>query len=58
MQTKKVSKVIIFTILVLLTVLFLFPILFILLNSFKGANYISQDPFGFLTSESFVSIKN
>ncbi len=41
-----------------LAVLFLMPILIILMNSFKSKLYISDAPFSFPTSETFVQLEN
>ena len=59
MQKKRSGiNIIIFIILVLLTLLFIFPIVFVVLNSFKGRLFISTEPFAFLTSKSFVGFQN
>lgn len=59
MQKKRSGiNIIIFIILVLLTLLFIFPIVFVVLNSFKGRLFISTEPFALLTSKSFVGFQN
>ena len=45
-------------ILVPLALLFLFPIVLVLLNSFKGSIFISNQPFRLPNAESFVGLKN
>lgn len=47
-----------FLILCALVIVFLAPILFIVINSFKGKFFISDNPFSFPTSETFVGITN
>ena len=47
-----------FLILCALVVVFLAPILFIVINSFKGKFFISDNPFSFPTPETFVGITN
>lgn len=47
-----------FLILCALVVVFLAPILFIVINSFKGKFFISYNPFSFPTPETFVGITN
>ena len=58
MNKKKVANSIIFVILTILAIVFLYPLVFILNNSFKGKFFISADPFGFPTEETFVGITN
>ena len=59
MQKKRSGiNIIIFIILILLTLLFIFPIVFVVLNSFKGRLFISTEPFALLTSKSFVGFQN
>ncbi len=58
MSNKKVVNSIIFVILCILAVAFLYPLFFILNNSFKGKFFISSDPFGFPTGETFVGLSN
>jgi raffinose/stachyose/melibiose transport system permease protein len=59
-QTKSFagSKALISTILFVLGVLFISPILIILLNSFKGRFFISDQPFQLPTSDTFVGLEN
>lgn len=47
-----------FLILCALVIVFLAPILFIVINSFKGKFFISDNPFSFPTPETFVGITN
>lgn len=58
MNKKKVANSIIFVILTILAIVFLYPLVFILNNSFKGKFFISADPFGIPTEETFVGITN
>ena len=57
-RKKSASNVIIFCALCMLVVAFLLPIVFVLLNSFKGKLYISNAPFAFPTEETFVGFAN
>ena len=54
----KISRYIIFIILAILTVVFLAPIFIVLLNSFKGQFFISDQPFKLPTAETYVGFKN
>ena len=58
MTKKKTSNVIIFCILCVLVVAFLTPIFFVLINSFKGKLFISNNPFALPTAETFVGLTN
>ena len=58
MTKKKTSNVIIFCILCVLVVAFLTPIFFVLINSFKGKLFISNNPFPLPTSENIAWITN
>ena len=58
MTKKKTSNVIIFCILCLLVVAFLTPIFIVLINSFKGKLFISNNPFALPTAETFVGLTN
>ena len=53
-----VSKNITFFVLCVLVIVFLAPIIFIVINSFKGKFFISDNPFSFPTKETFVGITN
>lgn len=55
---KTASNVVIFCVLCLLVVAFLTPILFVVMNSFKGKLYISNDPFALPTAETFARFTN
>ena len=57
-KKKNPSDSIIFLVLCGLVVVFLAPILFIVVNSFKGKFFISDNPFSFPTAETFVGITN
>ena len=47
-----------FVILLIISVVFIAPILLVLMNSFKGKLYVSNEPFAFPNEESFVGLKN
>lgn len=47
-----------FILLIVLAIIFISPILLVLMNSFKGKNYLSTEPFAFPTGESFVGFDN
>ena len=53
-----VQNIISYVILVILSVLFVFPTLVVLMNSFKGKLYISEQPFVFVNSDTFVGLEN
>lgn len=57
-RKKSIGNSITFLILCALVVVFLAPILFIVINSFKGKFFISDNPFTFPTPETFVGITN
>lgn len=57
-EKRKGLNVVIFIILVLLALLFIFPIVFVVVNSFKGKLFIAKEPFALLTKQSFVGLKN
>lgn len=56
-KSKSANKVI-FVFLCVFAVAILYPLLFILNNSFKGKFFISSDPFGLPTGETFVGLTN
>lgn len=58
MQQSRTSNTIIYIILFILAVAFLSPIFIVLMNSFKGKFYISDTPFAFPTSDTFVGLQN
>ncbi len=47
-----------FIILLIISIVFVAPILLVLMNSFKGKLYVSNEPFAFPNAESFVGLKN
>lgn len=47
-----------FVILLIISIVFIAPILLVLMNSFKGKLYVSNEPFAFPNAESFVGLKN
>ncbi|MCM1161101.1 MAG: carbohydrate ABC transporter permease [Roseburia sp.] len=57
-QKMSVGQWLIFAFLCVLVVVFLYPILFILINSFKGKFFISKDPFSLPSGDTFVGIEN
>lgn len=58
MNRKKVFDGILFLILSILVVVFLAPILFVLINSFKGKLYISNEPFALPNATTFAGLRN
>ena len=58
MNRKKVFNGIVFLILSILVVVFLAPILFVLINSFKGKLYISNEPFVLPNATTFAGLRN
>lgn len=60
MHTKSnpVSTGIIYAVLTTLTVMFVYPLLIILMNSFKGKLYISDNLFAFVNATSFAGFSN
>jgi len=57
-KTKKTSDVILFCVLCFIVVAFLLPILFVVMNSFKGKLFISDNPFALPTAETFAGLTN
>lgn len=57
-QTMSLGQWGIFAFLCVLVVVFLYPIIFILINSFKGKFFISNDPFSLPNGETFVGVNN
>lgn len=47
-----------FIILMIISIVFIAPILLVVMNSFKGKLYVSNEPFAFPNAESFVRLKN
>lgn len=59
MKTKKAfPQAVIFIVLFLLAVAFLAPVFIVLINSFKGNFYISEEPFSLPTEETFAGFEN
>lgn len=58
MKKKTTSNFLIFCVLCILVAVFLAPILFVVMNSFKGKLYISNDPFGLPGEETFAGLTN
>ncbi|MBQ7775268.1 MAG: carbohydrate ABC transporter permease [Lachnospiraceae bacterium] len=57
-RTRKIQKALIFIVLCCLVVVFLTPIFFVLMNSFKGKFYISDEPFALPMGDLFVGLEN
>lgn len=57
-RKKSTGNTIIFIILCALVIVFLYPIMFIVINSFKGKFFISQNPFALPTAETFAGLTN
>lgn len=57
-RKKSAGNSIIFIVLCALVIVFLAPILFIIINSFKGKFFISDAPFALPTAETFVRLTN
>ncbi len=51
-------KAVLYTILILISVIFLAPIFIVLLNSFKGKFYISEEPFSLPNELTFAGLEN
>lgn len=58
MKKAKVSNVLIFTFLLLLSLIFLIPIITVVLNSFKNKFSISQTPFVLPSGDTFIGFEN
>lgn len=58
MTKSKIFNKVVVAIMIVLTFVFLAPIFIVLLNSFKGQFYISDQPFQLPTAETFVGLKN
>ncbi|WP_160671524.1 carbohydrate ABC transporter permease [Clostridium sp. C8-1-8] len=58
MKTLKLKNSVITLILFVLAVAFIIPILIVLMNSFKGKLFISDTPFVFPTSKTFIALEN
>lgn len=58
MQKNKTFDVVLTVIMSVLTLLFIAPVAIVLINSFKGQFYISDDPFALPNADTFVGISN
>lgn len=58
MGKQKAANTGIFSLLIILVIAFITPIFFVLMNSFKGKLYISENPFSFPVGELFAGISN
>lgn len=54
----RITNAAVYAVLFVLAVLFLSPVFIVLMNSFKGNFYISDEPFSFPTGEKFAGISN
>lgn len=57
-DNKKGLNAVIFLFLTVVAVVFLYPLIFILINSFKGKLFISKNPFALPTQETFSALTN
>ena len=57
-KTRKLQNRIMLAVLCLLVVIFITPILFIIMNSFKGKLYISDNPFNWPSGDMFAGLEN
>ncbi len=57
-RSNPVSKAILYIVLIALTLVFLGPLFFILMNSFKGRLFISDNPFALPLGDYFAGIQN
>ena len=57
-RSNPVGKAILYIVLIALTLVFLGPLFFILMNSFKGRLFISDNPFALPLGDYFVGIQN
>ncbi|MBQ7926071.1 MAG: carbohydrate ABC transporter permease [Lachnospiraceae bacterium] len=57
-RKRKIQQGFVFGLLCCLVIVFLVPIFFVLMNSFKGKLYISDNPFALPTGELFVGLEN
>ena len=55
---KRLSNILSFSFLLLLSIVFLFPLYLVLVNSFKSKFNIISDPFSFPNEETFVGLEN
>lgn len=57
-QKKTIKNVVLYVVLTVLAVIYMIPVLVILINSFKSNGYVSDRPFAFPDSTTFVGIEN
>ena len=57
-EKRTLRQHLIFVLLTVLAALFIIPVLFVLMNSFKGKLYISDAPFAIPTGEMFAGLEN
>ena len=57
-KAKRVQQAMIFLLLCCLVIVFMIPIVFVVMNSFKGKLYISDNPFALPTGDLYVGLEN
>ena len=57
-SSRGAGKIVIYAVLIILTAIFMGPLVFILMNSFKGRFFISSNPFALPVGEFFVGFMN
>ena len=57
-KRKNYAKILIYTFLIAVSVSFLAPVFIVLINSFKGKFFISEEPFSFPDEETFAGLEN
>lgn len=57
-KAKRIQQAMIFLLLCCLVIVFLIPIVFVVMNSFKGKLYISDNPFALPTGDLYVGLEN
>ncbi len=57
-KRKTYAKILIYTFLIAVSVSFLAPVFIVLINSFKGKFFISEEPFSFPDKETFAGLEN
>lgn len=58
MKERTIKNIVLTIVLVILTLLFISPIFFVIMNSFKGKLFISQNPFEIPLGDMFVGLTN
>ncbi|MEE1066301.1 MAG: carbohydrate ABC transporter permease [Acutalibacteraceae bacterium] len=57
-KRKNYAKILIYTFLIAVSVSFLAPVFIVLINSFKGKFFISEEPFSFPDEDTFAGLEN